>query len=434
MNASRHSAAIGPGDLPGTPALPRLPLAARSVFSMLRRLECGRLELRLPDGALLHFGDHAMSTPTASATVHDWAVFSRLLRRGDIGLAEGYFSGQWSTPDLAGLLRLLLANRAAVERALYGSKLGTLFDRLRHVVFRRNTRAGSRDNIHAHYDIGNRFYQLWLDPGMTYSAALFERPEMTLEQAQTAKLQRVLRELHADPGERVLEIGCGWGSFAEAAARAGLEVDGITLSERQLEFGQARLHQAGLDRRARLHRLDYRDAAAIAPREGYAAIASIEMFEAVGEAHWPAYFSTVAALLRSGGRACIQTITIDDALFARYRRGTDFIQRYIFPGGMLPSKRAFAEHASRAGLEIADAHAFGTDYAHTLALWRRRFVAALEQVRAQGFDRRFERLWEFYLGYCEAGFAAGTIDVVQYTLIKRGGRGDRVADDMEVAR
>ncbi|OIQ82434.1 cyclopropane-fatty-acyl-phospholipid synthase [mine drainage metagenome] len=433
MNASRHSTAIGPAELSASRASPRPPLAARSVFSMLRRLDRGHLELRLPDGALLHFGDHAMSTPTASATVHDWGVFARLLRRGDIGLAEGYFRGQWSTPDLPGLLRLLLANRAAVERALYGSKLGTLLDRLRHIVFRRNTRAGSRDNIHAHYDIGNDFYQLWLDPGMTYSAALYERPEMTLEQAQTAKLQRVLRELRANPGERVLEIGCGWGSFAEAAAGAGLEVDGITLSQQQLEYAQARLRQAGLDPRARLHRLDYRDAAAIAPPEGYAAIASIEMFEAVGEAHWPAYFSTVAALLRPGGRACIQTITIDDALFPRYRRGTDFIQRYIFPGGMLPSKRAFAEHARRAGLRIVATHEFGTDYARTLALWRARFIEAIDRVRELGFDRRFERLWEFYLGYCEAGFAAGTIDVVQYTLVKDPCSTDPVHVDTKVA-
>jgi cyclopropane-fatty-acyl-phospholipid synthase len=305
-----------------------------------------------------------------------------------------------------------------VERALYGSRLGTLLDRLRHLLLRRNTRTGSRDNVHAHYDLGNAFYRLWLDPGMTYSAALFEAADATLEQAQASKLQRVLRELGARPGERVLEIGCGWGSFAEAAARAGLVVDGITLSEPQLAYGQARLRDAGLDRRARLHRLDYRDAARLAPPAGYAAIASIEMFEAVGEAHWPTYFSTLAALLRRGGRACIQTITIDDALFERYRRGTDFIQRYVFPGGMLPSRRAFAEQARRAGLEIVATKAFGVDYARTLSIWRTRFVFALEQVRAQGFDRRFERLWEFYLAYCEAGFAAGAIDVVQYTLVK----------------
>ena len=418
MNAPRHSAALDTGDLPVLPTSARMPLAARSVVSMLRRLSVGRLELRLPDGALLHFGSHAMSAPTAAATVHDWRTFALLLRRGDIGLAESYFGGLWSTPDVAGLLRLLLANRAAVERALYGSRLGTLLDRLRHLLLRRNTRAGSRDNVHAHYDLGNAFYRLWLDPGMTYSAALFETTDATLEQAQASKLQRVLRELGARPGERVLEIGCGWGSFAEAAARAGLEVDGITLSEAQLAYGQARLRDAGLDRRARLHRLDYRDAARLAPPAGYAAVASIEMFEAVGEAHWPTYFSTVAALLRRGGRACIQTITIDDALFERYRRGTDFIQRYVFPGGMLPSRRAFAEQARRAGLEIVATKAFGVDYARTLSIWRTRFVVALEQVRAQGFDRRFERLWEFYLAYCEAGFAAGAIDVVQYTLVK----------------
>ncbi len=417
MNPSHSSDAVGSASLSSAAEPPqRLPLAARGVVAMLHRIGIGRLELRLPDGRLLHFGAHAWTAPAASVTVHDWSVFARLLRRGGIGLAESHFSGLWSTPDLAGLLRLLLANRAALERGLRGSWLGTALDRLRHALLRRNTRAGSRDNIHAHYDIGNDFYRLWLDPGMTYSGAWFAHPQMTLEQAQAAKLERVLRELQVEAGAHVLEIGCGWGSFAETAARAGLHVDGITLSQEQLVFAQARLRDAGVDDRARLHLLDYRDAATLAPASGFDAIASIEMIEAVGEAYWPTYFDTLARLLKVGGRACIQTITIDDARFARYRRGTDFIQRYIFPGGMLPSKRAFAEQARRAGLEIVAAHEFGADYARTLALWRERFGAALEQVRALGFDRRFERLWEFYLAYCEAGFAVGTIDVVQYTL------------------
>lgn len=418
MNPSRNSAAVGSGVLSCRPQPTRMPLAARQVVSMLRRILHGRLELRLPDGRLLQFGSHAMAAPVASAAVLDWHVFSLLLRRGDIGLAEGYFQGRWNTPDLAALLRLLLANRAAVERGLHGSLLGTLLDRLRHLVLRRNTRTGSRDNIHAHYDIGNDFYKIWLDHGMTYSSAMFEKPNMTLEQAQATKLERVLDQLRLRAGERVLEIGCGWGSFAEAAARIGVRVDGITLSQQQLDFGLARLRNAGLDTHARLHLLDYRDAAAIAPEGGFDAIASIEMFEAVGEAYWPDYFAAIASLLKPGGHACIQTITIDDALFARYRRGTDFIQRYIFPGGMLPSKSAFVAHARRTGLDIVATRKFGLDYARTLALWRARFMDALEQVRGMGFDRRFELLWEFYLAYCEAGFSAGTIDVVQYTLAK----------------
>lgn len=418
MNPSMQSATVDTSSLPVPPRRPRLPLSARGVVAMLQRIRRGRLELRLPDGRLLHFGDHAMNAPQASATVHDWAVFSLLLRRGDIGLGEAYFRGLWSTPDLAGLLRLLLANRDAVERGLHGSVFGTLVERLRHVLLRRNTRAGSRDNIHAHYDIGNDFYQLWLDPGMTYSAALFADADTSLDEAQAAKLSRVLGQLRLRPHARVLEIGCGWGSFAEAAARAGVRVDGITVSDEQLAHGRRRLRAAGLDDLARLHLVDYRDAARLAPPEGFDAIASIEMFEAVGEAYWPGYFDAVAGLLKPGGRACIQTITIDDALFPRYRRGTDFIQRYIFPGGMLPSKRAFVEQARRAGLEVVDSHAFGPDYARTLALWGERFVAARDRVRQLGFDRRFELLWQFYLAYCEAGFAAGTIDVVQYTLVK----------------
>lgn len=396
----------------------RRPLAARSVLAMLQHLRYGRLELRLPDGSAMSFGVDAHPTEHAHVQVLDWAVFSAVLRRGDIGFAEGYFLGQWSTDDLPALLCLLLANRAALERALYGSPLGTLLARLRHLLLRRNTRRGSRDNIHAHYDLGNAFYRLWLDPGMTYSAALFVEPGMSLERAQQAKLDRVLRQLHVQPGQRVLEVGCGWGGFLQTAARAGMQADGITLSTQQFDFARSRLADAALESSARVHLCDYRDAARLAPPGGFDALASIEMFEAVGEAYWPSYFRSVADLLKPGGWACIQTIVIDEALFADYRRGTDFIQRYIFPGGMLPSRTAFLEQARRAGLEVHGSHAFGADYASTLAMWRERFLAALPEVREQGFDRRFELLWDFYLAYCEAGFALGSIDVVQFTLRK----------------
>ncbi len=425
MNPSSDSTVTESNQLATDSGMSRMPWAARTVVTMLRRIEVGRLELRLPGNRLLHVGSHALSEPTASATVHDWKTFSLLLRRGDIGLAEAYFGALWSTPDLSALLRLLLANRDAIERGLHGSWLGTVLERLRHWVLRRNTRSGSRDNIHAHYDIGNDFYRLWLDPGMTYSAGLFTQPDLTLEQAQAAKLDRVLQQLRVGAGDALLEIGCGWGSFAEAAARVGVGVHGLTLSDEQWALGQQRLRAAGLDKLAQLHLLDYRDAARLAPDGGFDAIASIEMFEAVGMAYWPEYFATVATLLKPGGHACIQTITIDDALFPRYRRGTDFIQRYIFPGGMLPSKQIFVEHARRAGLDIVGVHAFGADYARTLALWRTRFLGTLDQVRALGFDRRFELLWEFYLAYCESGFAAGTIDVVQFTLRKPGMRQHR---------
>jgi cyclopropane-fatty-acyl-phospholipid synthase len=418
---SSRSGALQGGAAPFDLARPaRMPLAARSVLAMLRKLRYGRLELRLPDGSVLSLGGAQRDQALAQVQVSDWSVFGAVLRRGDIGFAEGYMSGQWATTDLPGLLGLLAANRAALERALHGSPLGTLADRLRHALLRRNTRRGSRDNIHAHYDLGNDFYRLWLDPGMNYSSALFTEPGMGLEQAQQAKLDRVLRELQPRPGQRVVELGCGWGGFAETAARAGLEVDGITLSDRQLEFARARLRDAGLDGRARVHLCDYRDARRLSPAGGFDALASIEMFEAVGEAYWPDYFRTVAELLRPGGRACIQSIVIDEALFPAYRRGTDFIQRYVFPGGMLPSRRAFVEQARAAGLEVLGTHAFGLDYASTLAMWRERFLARLAAVREQGFDRRFERLWDFYLAYCEAGFAHGSIDVVQFTLRRPG--------------
>ena len=392
-----------------------MPLAARTVLALLKRLDRGHLEVRLPDGRVLHFGCHNAGAPPACMHVHDWSMFAPVLRRGDIGFAEGFFRGQWSTSDLPDLLKLLLANRSAVERALHGSAWGTLFSRIRH-LFNRNSRSGSRHNIHKHYDIGNAFYELWLDPGMTYSSALFSAPGQSLQAAQDAKLERVLRQLGLPAGGRVLEIGCGWGSFAEAAARSGLRVDGLTLSTEQLGYAQRRLQAAGLGEQARLELRDYRDVGAIAPTGGYDGIASIEMFEAVGETYWPIFFRTLASQLKPGGRACIQTITISEAIFPQYRRGTDFIQQYIFPGGMLPSQTAFAEQAKRVGLEVVDTLAFGQDYATTLARWRVRYLAQLEAVRGQGFDKRFTLLWEFYLAYCEAGFAQQTIDVVQFTL------------------
>ena len=416
----RPSPAIGatPSHELGDSRLRTVPFAARTVLALLQRLQGGRLELRLPDDKTLHFGEHQSDLPLVHLHVRDWAVFSAVLRRGDIGFAEGYFDGQWTTSDLPGLLGLLLANRDAVERVLHGSAWGTLMARLRHLL-NRNSRSGSRDNIHVHYDIGNAFYQLWLDPGLTYSSALFSAPEQSLEAAQQAKLARVVAQLDLPAGSRVLEIGCGWGSFAEAAARSGLRVAGITLSTEQLAFARNRLEVAGLAEMAQLTLCDYRDTAAIAPAEGYDGIASIEMFEAVGEAYWPSFFKTVATQLKPGGRACIQTITIADAIFPQYRRGTDFIQQYIFPGGMLPSRSAFVAQARQAGLEVAGTLAFGQDYAKTLALWRQRFLRQRDAARAQGFGERFLLLWEFYLAYCEAGFAQQTLDVVQFTLRHR---------------
>ncbi|MBN2690605.1 MAG: class I SAM-dependent methyltransferase, partial [Burkholderiaceae bacterium] len=389
MNASDRT--LSPLSLdPATPGLTRKsskpPLAARGVLRLLERLQIGRLDFHGPDGVWRHFGQDD-SGPHAQVALHDWTVLGDVLKRGDIAFAEAWMRRAWDTPDLPALLKLLAANREVIARALHGSVLGRLPDRIRHLL-RRNSRAGSRDNIHAHYDIGNAFYQLWLDRSMTYSSALFSgNATQTLEQAQAAKYARVLDQLHLQPGARVLEIGCGWGGLAEAGAQRGLQMDGVTLSTEQLDFARQRLH--GQTPQARLELCDYRDLDRIAPEQGYDGIASIEMFEAVGETYWPGFFRTVARHLKPGGKACIQTITIADALFDDYRRGTDFIQRYIFPGGMLPARGAFIAQAQATGLEVVAEHAFGPDYARTLALWRERFTAQLEAVRAQGFDDRF---------------------------------------------
>ena len=393
--------------------MPRQPgLGARALLHLLTRIEIGHLALCGPDGQWRHFGTRGRG-PDATVHLHDWRVLTTATRRGGIGFAESFVRGEWDTPDLPALLKLLVANREALGPVLRGNRLATLGTRLRHRL-NRNSRAGSRDNIHAHYDIGNAFYALWLDPGMTYSSALFTDAAQTLADAQDAKYGRVLDQLLVAPGAHVLEIGCGWGGLAAAGAARSLQMDGVTLSTEQLAFASERT--ADQSPRPALHLCDYRDLDRIAPAGGYDAIASIEMFEAVGEAYWPGFFRTVAQHLKPGGRACIQTITIAEDRFDAYRRGTDFIQRYIFPGGMLPSRSAFEAQARAAGLAVVDVHAFGPDYARTLALWRDRFTEQLEAARALGFDDAFIRLWTYYLAYCEAGFAAGTTDVMQFTL------------------
>ena len=390
---------------------PGIPASARTALRLLQRLQHGSLTLRLPDGSLQHFGPGG--GPSAALTLHNWNVFAAALRSGDIGFAESYFAGDWTTPQLTDLLKLLIANRHAVQDMVYGHWAGRLLYRLRHLLHR-NTRRGSRSNIQAHYDLGNAFYQRWLDPSMNYSSAWFQGDLAgDLTQAQHAKVRRALQQVRLQPGQRLLEIGCGWGALAEKAAdEFGAQVTGVTLSTEQLAFGRERLQRQGLQGDLRLQ--DYRDI----DDAPFDAICSIEMVEAVGQDYWPTYFETVARLLRSGGRACIQSIVIDDALFPRYIRSTDFIQQYIFPGGCLPCPAEFRRAAQAAGLQVEDAFAFGADYAETLRRWRERFVAERAQVLQQGYDERFAHIWEFYLAYCEAAFAMGDIDVVQYTLVK----------------
>ena len=400
---------------------PGAPRAARLVLAMLGRLSQGELTMRLPDGSVRRFGTGA---PRAAIRLENWRVFEAALARGDVGFAETWIDGSWHTDDLASLLSLLVANRDALERAVYGGWLGRIVGHLRHML-NRNSRAGSRRNIHAHYDLGNAFYRLWLDRSMTYSSAIFDEAsamggaaiggaEDPLLRAQHAKYDRILDRLGLAPGASVLEIGCGWGGFAERALARGLRPTGLTISTEQHAWARERLAGPDGEARAEIVLRDYRD-----ERGRYDGIASIEMFEAVGEAYWPAYFETLKRCLKPGGRAVVQTITIDDALFERYRRGTDFIQQYVFPGGMLPSPSRFRALAREHGLEVTDAFAFGPDYARTLRIWRERFMARLSEVRAQGFDERFVRTWEFYLAYCEAAFAQGNTDVVQFTMEAR---------------
>ena len=393
------------------------PAAARAVFKLLTRLAHGRLDVQLPDGSQRVFGHAAEGEREGRAAIRivDWRACSAALKSGDIGFAESYIAGHWTTPDLVALMTLFIANRDAIESVIYGTWWGSLAYRIKH-LFNRNSRSGSRKNIHAHYDIGNPFYRLWLDETMNYSSAWFDgRFEQSTEAAQDAKVRRALVECGAAPGKRLLEIGCGWGALAEAATRDfGMHVTGVTLSAEQLEWARARLARQGLASNAELRLQDYRDI----DDEPFDAIASIEMFEAVGREYWTSYFDTLRSKLKAGGRACIQCITIRDDLFDRYVRSTDFIQQYIFPGGLLPSAKAFRAEATKHGLEVINELAFGADYAETLRRWRVQFMAEEARVLRLGFDNRFVRIWEFYLAYCEAAFATGNTSVVQFTLRK----------------
>lgn len=397
-----------------------LPTAARTGLKLLQRIQVGSLTVQLPDGSLQHFGQH--EGPAATITLHNWQVFSAALKSGDIGFAESYIAGDWSTGHLTDLLQLFVANRVHIDDAIYGSWAGRLLYRIKHLL-NRNTRANSQKNIHAHYDLGNAFYQLWLDETMNYSSAWFEgRTDGDLVRAQNAKVRRALQQAGVKAGDRVLEIGCGWGALAEmATTEFGASVAGVTLSTEQLSFAQRRMAKLGIapasSGAAVSHDLrlqDYRDI-----QDGpFDAICSIEMVEAVGREYWPTYFQAVKKLLKPGGRACIQSIVIDDHLFERYLGSTDFIQQYIFPGGCLPCPAEFRRQAQAAGLQVVEEFSFGQDYALTLRLWRERFLAHRADILRQGFDERFMRIWEFYLCYCEAAFTMKNTDLVQYTLVR----------------
>ena len=382
-------------------------IAARFVLKALERLSVGQLTLQLPDGTVRAFGAKG-AEPQAHLDVRNWHFFRRVLLDGDIGLAEAYMEGFCNSPDLPVLIALLAENEKALGAMARPNLLHGLLLKLLHRR-RQNSRRGSRKNIHAHYDLGNEFYRLWLDRTMTYSSALFEGTTgKPLEAAQTAKYERILEQIGARQGDSILEIGCGWGGFAETAARRGMKVTGITISQRQLDYARERLHHAGLGDRVDLQFRDYRDI------EGrYDHIVSIEMVEAVGERYWPDYFRALRRHVVPGGSALVQAIVIADDMFDRYRRNPDFIQTYVFPGGMLLSQESLREQCRLAGLKIAELYSFGLDYARTLETWLGRFDRAADQVARMGFDERFRRMWRYYLAYCAAGFSTRRTDVLQ---------------------
>lgn len=385
-----------------------LPGRARMVLSAALKLERGSLKVTLPDlRKILVVGK--VPGPDAEVKLNNWKLPSRAFAGGTIGVAESYMDGDWESPDVTSFLELFVVNVEAGETlAGTSSWIMAAVHRLHHWL-NRNTRRGSRKNISAHYDLGNAFYREWLDPTMTYSSALFSTGANDLESAQTAKYRALARDLEIGPDDHVLEIGCGWGGFAEFAAREiGCRVTGLTISQEQHDFAVARMAKAGLSDKVDIKLQDYRDETG-----KYDRIASIEMFEAVGEKYWPVFFGKVKDCLKAGGKAGMQIITINEQAFPIYRKRPDFIQRYVFPGGMLPTPAILKSLGADHGLSHLRERVFPQDYARTLAEWRKRFWASWETITPLGFDERFKKLWEFYLYYCEAGFRAEYIDVRQ---------------------
>jgi cyclopropane-fatty-acyl-phospholipid synthase len=384
-------------------------LLGRLASRLVPPLKAGRLTVNLPSGGRVERVGET-SGPEVVVDVHRWRAFLRLAFGGDIGFAGSYFDQDWSTPDLARLFDLFMINEGVMGEAVTSALPARLMQRLRHGK-RRNTRRGSKRNIAEHYDLGNDFYRPWLDEGMTYSSALYAGND-TLEQAQNNKIDHAAALLELKGGEKILEIGCGWGALAERLIRKhGASVTGITLSHEQLAFASDRLRLETTAGKADMRLVDYRDVGG-----QYDRIVSIEMFEAVGEAYWQRYFDVVRERLRAGGVAVLQVITIAEQRFAAYRRSPDFIQRYIFPGGMLPTKTLFRELAEKSGLQLVSDFSFADSYARTLAEWRRRFRNAWPQLEPLGFDERFRRMWDYYLSYCEVGFRTGSTDVTLFKL------------------
>ena len=385
----------------------------RFLLTILSNLHCGRLTLTLPDGSQHQFSG-AMSGPDSDLTIHTESALRRLLHDGKMGFCEAFMDGEASSQSLPTLIELAVLHDKYLEDALKTNIFRQAGLRLFHML-RRNNKLGSAKNIAHHYDIGNSFYEAWLDPTMTYSSAVFDSETDDLTTAQLNKYKRLAELADIQPGDRVLEIGCGWGGFAKFVSQhIGAHVTGITISQAQLAYAKASLAEAGLQNKVDLKLMDYRDL-----QGRFDKIVSIEMFEAVGQAYWPVYFDTISRMLKSGGRAVIQSITIDHDAFQSYRDQPDFIQRYIFPGGMLPSMPMLQTPVAQAGLELVAENGYASDYARTLQEWRARFLAAWPSLAGDKFDNRFKRMWELYLAYCEGGFRAGMIDVKQILLMHK---------------
>jgi cyclopropane-fatty-acyl-phospholipid synthase len=382
---------------------------------LLPRPDCGQIMIETPGGQRIAVSG-ARPGPKAALVLHRWRALRRLLTGGDLGFAEAYIDGDWSSPDLPSLLDFAVCNADVFDNRLRAALPVRLLHRVRHLL-NANTTKGARRNISFHYDLGNDFYRLWLDPLMIYSSALYREAGQTLEQAQEEKLRRIVELLSPAAGEQILEIGCGWGALALRLAQYQTHVTGVTLSTEQLGFAQELAARAEASDRCRFELRDYRNITGRFDR-----IVSIEMLEAVGERYWPTYFGKLRELLAPHGKAVLQVITIDETRFEGYRRTTDFIQRHVFPGGMLPTKSAIAREAEAAGLEVVGMETFGDSYARTLAEWRSRFLRAWSEAQPLGVDLRLRRLWDYYLCYCIAGFRAVWIDVGLYTLRHKSAR------------
>jgi len=387
-----------------------LPRYFPQVFSLAKRIKQGRLDFHLTDGRVFR-AEGGNPGHVAEVHIHTDDVFSRLVREGDLGFSEAYLDGSWSTPDLQAFLDFIQTDNDELYGGFKGAKLVQMFERLRHWL-QRNTKRQAKKNIAAHYDLGNDFYTLWLDETMTYSSALFETGQESLEKAQEQKYASMVDQMGVSAGEHVLEIGCGWGGFAEyAAGQRGLHVTCLTISQEQYDYAVARIEKAGLSDKVTFKLQDYRDETG-----QYDGIASIEMFEAVGEKYWPVYFETLKKCLKPGKQATLQIITLTERRFENYRKGVDFIQKYIFPGGMLPSKSVLRSEIEKAGLALRHQIAFGQSYSQTLRRWMETFNDRWDEITQQGFDDRFRRMWNFYLAGCAAAFQAENCDVVQVTI------------------